>query len=357
MQPLHATSSSLPALNGSDQSNKLSNLNQYPAAAADSESLSLAKNRFRSAVSKGVEVLSHHHGFSRKRAVAFILHHIRTCAMNSNVDSGMGDGDAMVPYPYPNDDEILQTMRKSGLGLDAAAQAVIVSHALKHVQSSQESVSSPIGAIHFLSKELSTMKLLTLVERTTSAIPMPEPFDFKYYGQVGVPVPEKELNMMAKVTSTSIPIVPLSKTANIHSTPTRKHTSRKSSSSSSSSSCSKNATFVKKSKATPATGTGAGCPRPAKVERKRPKESTKEEVKEKSNNTPADVNLNSVNVNVNVDVKQKKTETEVNAKLKVAEIVQSLKSPSPAVTRSNKRANVNVESGQPVSKRQRLDSI
>lgn len=246
-------------------------------------------------------------------------------------------------------------MRKSGLGLDAAAQAVIVSHALKQVQSSQESVSSPIDAIHFLCKELSTMKLLTLVEQTTSAIPLPEPFDFKYYGKVRVP--EKELNMMAKVTSTSIPIVPLSKTANIHSTPTRKSTNRRLSSSSSSSTCIKNASSVKKSKANPATGTGAGCPRPSKVDRKRSKESTKEEVKEKTKNAPADVNLNSVIVNGNVDATQKKTETEVNAKLKVAEKAQSLKSPSPSVTRGNKRANVNVESGQPVSKRQRLDSI
>lgn len=355
MQPLHTAASSLPALNGNDESNELQLSNQSPAAAGESESLSLAKNRFRSAVSKGVEVLSHHHGYSRKRAAAFILHHIRTCAVNSNIDSGKGDGDAMVPYSYPNDDEILQTMRKSGLGLDAAAQAVIVSHALKHVQSSQESVSSPIDAIHFLCKELSTMKVLTLVERTTSAIPMPEPFDFKYYGLVGVP--EKELNMMAKVTSTSIPIVPLSKNTNIHSTPTRKNTSKRLSSSSSSSSCSKSATSVKKSKANPATGTGAGCPRPSKVDRKRPKESAKVEVIEKTKNTPADVNLNNLNVNVGVDAKQKKTETEVNAKLKVAEISQSLKSPSPAVTRGNKRANVNVESGQPVSKRQRLDSI
>lgn len=231
-------------------------------------------------------------------------------------------------------------MRKSGLGLDAATQAVIVSHALKHVQSSQESVSSSIDAIHFLSKELSTMKLLTLVEQTTSTIPMPEPFDFKYYGQV------RELGMMEKVTSTSIPIVSSSKSANIHSTPTRKNANRRLSSTSSSSS--KSTTSVKKNKVNPATGTG--CPRASKVQRKRLKESAKEEVKEKTKSTAAEVNLN-------VDTEQKKTETEVNAKLKVAEKAQSLKSPSPNVSRGNKRVNANVETGQPVSKRQRLDSI
>ena len=102
MQPLHATSLSLPTLNV-EAVNRHSNEMSTRSAAAETESLSLAKNRFRSAVSKGLEVLSHHHGYSRNRAAAFILHHIRTCAVSG---SDKEKGDALVPYP--NDDEVSQ---------------------------------------------------------------------------------------------------------------------------------------------------------------------------------------------------------------------------------------------------------
>jgi hypothetical protein len=103
-----------------------------------------ATDKFLQRVSDGITYLIERHGYSRERASNLILGEIRK---NQRL---------------PSDDEIFTVMEKLNLGVDEATEAIVISNALRTLQSEQK-LSTP-KAIDYLTSCLTTIKLLSKVE-------------------------------------------------------------------------------------------------------------------------------------------------------------------------------------------------
>lgn len=269
--------------------------------------LTTAKRRFFENISKGISVLVRRHGYSSDRAANLILDQIRQS------DS------------QPSEDEVFRVMRAHGLGLDEASKTIIVANSLKRVQ--RQRGLSTVEAVDFLSSCLTTMKLLGTVEKQH--------------------VSDFESNAVQVQTVSSSPSFIseelISSSSSSSTSSTTVHVTNPSSESSHS--------------ALASTASNDDAPRAKTIRRMSSKKLRKTQRKNQRPSVPKEVDATE-NLTSDVDAKVAEKEKALHG-----EQQKNCKSPSAVGTRGKRGVNhahmddLEVVQGQPVQKRQRLDSI
>lgn len=267
-------------------------------------------------------MLVRRHGYSPERAATLILDQIRQC------DS------------QPCRDEVFRLMEVHGLGLDEAAKAIVVSDALKRVQSNRGL--SAVDAVDFLSSCLTTMKLLGIVEKQLTLAAGGSNTSISDELIHNSTSPNANTTLLSNSSSTS---------TSTSSPPTASDTLSKSNMDSSRAKTNRNRPSNKKNRKTQRKNINL---------RSNSASSSQEESVNHNTNTnglPSDVNAK-------VAKNKKALQTHVDSAHNTITLhPRNRNSPSPSGTRGKRSVghahmdDLEVDQEQPVSKRQRLDSI